>query len=122
MFPVQVLPVQVFPVQVLPVQVFPVQVLPIHDPPVHVFPVQVLPVHEPPDQAVPASRAVVQPKPSHVVRKTLCSPTTGVPFRVTWLVPRASSSEPVPSERGQDCLLSGVAAAIAALTSSIPLP
>ncbi len=121
-FPVQVFPVQEFPVQEFPVQEFPVQEFPVHEPPVQEFPVQELPVHEPPDHVVPDSSPVTQPKALHVVRKTLCSPTTGVPSTVTWSVPRASSRDPVPRERDQRWVLVGVAASAAASTSRRPAP
>src|SRR3712207_7956149 len=53
-------------------------------------------------------RSLIQPKAFHVVRKTLLSPTSGVPSTFTWRVPRACSRDPVPSERGHRWVLVGV--------------
>ena len=59
---------------------------------------QLLPFQVPPDHDVPAASAAVRAAASNGCPKMSMLPRSATPPRLTWAVPRACSSEPVPVE------------------------
>src|SRR4051794_36391809 len=58
----------------------------------------------PPFQAVPACSCGTITDGTHGEPKMSCSPARVTPPAVTWLAPRACSSEPLPFEAGKPCV------------------
>jgi hypothetical protein len=123
--PDQELPVQVALAQCSDDQELPDHDDPDHDEPDHEDPDQDEPDHElpfqvPPDHELPAASAAARAAVSTGRPNMSTSPVNATPCRTNWLVPRAPSRVPVPTERGKVC---GTAAFICPLCSPIkPAP